>query len=73
MNVCTWHYRRRYLYFSLTLLFSLSLFIPIRFFKQQLDLYNEDTDQLNHCDQTIIRKHFMRNKRYFIINSNRVL
>jgi hypothetical protein len=73
MNVCTWHYRQRYLYVSLTLLFSLGLFIPIRFFKQQLDLYNEDTDQLNHCDQTIIRKHFMRNKRYFIINSNRVL
>jgi hypothetical protein len=73
MNVCTWHYRRRCLYVSLTLLFSLSLFIPIRFFKQQLDVYNEDTDQLNHCDQTIIRKHFMRNKRYFIINSNRVL
>jgi hypothetical protein len=54
----------RCLYIGVSLLFLLILFIYFQIFKQS-NFDDSYTDRPAYCDKTIIRQHFMNDKRYF--------
>ncbi len=62
MKTWKWRYPRR-IYTGFSLLFLISLFFYFQIFKQS-NSDDPDTARTKYCDQTIIRKHYMDNKRY---------
>ncbi|CAF2469204.1 unnamed protein product [Rotaria sp. Silwood2] len=62
MYISRWRFSQRYLFTGLSLLFFSTLYLYSQFFQQQLDFYDENSEQPTYCDQTIIRKHFMNNQ-----------
>ncbi len=61
----TWKYRfHRRLFIGFSLLFLIILFIYFQIFKQS-NARDSNADRPTYCDKTIIRQHFMDDKRYF--------
>jgi len=61
----TWKYRfHRRLFIGFSFLFLIILFIYFQIFKQS-NVHDSNADRPTHCDKTIIRQHFMDDKRYF--------
>lgn len=64
MKITIWRHSRRYLFIVLVSLFFLILYFLSKFYKQYFGDYDESANQPLRCDKTLIRKHFMNDKRY---------
>jgi hypothetical protein len=55
---------RRYL----SILFLLILLISLPILQSQLNRYDDGKDRPHYCNQSMIRKYYMYNRRYFILS-----
>ena len=64
MRNLTCRHSRRNLLIGLCLLMAITLFIRLQLHKPILNIYDGNADEPLHCNQAIIRKHFMNDKTY---------